>query len=562
MFKIDRMNKLYIFSIIVLMTICKSVSAYDFHEGALYYSIFGNDRVEVVAPYGSSWTGYTQPTGSLIIPATVEHNGTSYRVKKIGVSAFSNCTGITSVTIPSTVEEIKSYAFYHCTGLQTVSFDNGINGPTAWYIGSDAFSGCTNLQNLNWEYVPISQIGSGAFANCSRLTYVSLCSGCHEIYEYTFANCNLRYLSIPSSVTSISPKAFCGNSNLQSITVASGNSHYDSRDNCNAIIATNSNKLVLGCKTTRIPNSVTSIGEYAFYCNNSLTSITIPDSVTLISSKAFSYCNFLDTIFMLSQVPPTNNYAFSSYPDTVYPNRHIYLPCGSYSSYISDSIWNSYSGYLSEYGMDNTLEVSSFNNTMGICEILTNTYTGIACDGMAVIQANPFYGYKFSHWNNGSLSAVDTLFVIGDSSLIAFFVPDTFSVSVFANDISYGTVTIQDSLVAYQSMAYVSAIPNQGYHFVQWDNGSTDNPYTFAVTSDTVLTAIFVSDNPEGIDNIETGEIRIWSHNGNIEVECDHYGVVKVFDLMGREMGHRNLPSGIYIVKVGSHIVQKILIVK
>ena len=103
-------------------------------------------------------------------------------------------------------------------------------------------------------------------------------------------------LIIPDSVTQIGANAFSGCSSLQSIVVSEGNTIYDSRNNCNAIIETESNILVAGCSQTVIPDSVTQIGKEAFCRCSSLQSIVIPDSVTRIEGRAFYHCSSLQSI--------------------------------------------------------------------------------------------------------------------------------------------------------------------------------------------------------------------------------------------------------------------------
>ena len=160
-------------------------------------------------------------------------------VKSIGSSAFSNCSGLTSITIPNSVTSIGSSAFSGCSGLTSITIPNSVTS-----IGSYAFSGCSGLTSI----------------------------------------------TIPNSVTSIGNYAFRSCSGLISIKVEDGNPKYDSRNNCNAIIQKSNNSLIVGCKNTVIPNSVTNIGEYAFSECYGLTSITIPNSVTSIGSFAFSWC--------------------------------------------------------------------------------------------------------------------------------------------------------------------------------------------------------------------------------------------------------------------------------
>lgn len=121
----------------------------------------------------------------------------------------------------------------------------------------------------------VTSIGKNAFIDCTDLTSVT----------------------ISNSVTSIRESAFWWCEALTSVVVESGNKVYDSRENCNAIIETATNTLIRGCNTTIIPNSVTSIGDYAFSdCSLALASITIPDSVTSIGTSAFEGCSSLVSV--------------------------------------------------------------------------------------------------------------------------------------------------------------------------------------------------------------------------------------------------------------------------
>ena len=119
-------------------------------------------------------------------------------------------------------------------------------------------------------------------------------------------------MTIPNSVTSIGESAFTGCKGLTKINVSEGNTTYDSREGCNAIIETSSNTLIMGCNTTVIPNSVTSIGRYALYGCTGLTSVTIPNSVTSIGDKAFSSCSGLKSVTIGNSVTSVGDFAFSN----------------------------------------------------------------------------------------------------------------------------------------------------------------------------------------------------------------------------------------------------------
>ena len=149
----------------------------------------------------------------------------------------------------------------------------------------------------------LTSIGDFAFYGCTALTSITIPQGVTSIREYAFCGCTgLTSVTIPSSVASIRNCAFSGCSGLTSLSVNSGNTLYDSRDNCNAIIETNSNTLLAGCKNTIIPSSVTSIREFAFYGCTGLTSIAIPEGVTSIGESVFYGCTGLTSVTIPSTV--------------------------------------------------------------------------------------------------------------------------------------------------------------------------------------------------------------------------------------------------------------------
>lgn len=254
--------------LVVLATLLPTTAAaYDFMVDGLCYDKNSDTSVSVTFQNFEP-PSYTSLNGRLIIPESVTFEGKTYSVTDIGTSAFDSCTGLTSVTIPNSVDVISSYAFCYCSGLTSVSIGNSVEA-----IGDYAFYLCSSLKSV---IIPnsVTRILSNAFTGCRNMTSIT----------------------IGNSVTQIVPAQFDGCSSLSSIQIAADNPKYDSRDNCNAIIETASNTLVLGCKSTVIPNSVSEIGTWAFINCSGLTSVTIPNSVTSIGNNAFYNCSGLTSV--------------------------------------------------------------------------------------------------------------------------------------------------------------------------------------------------------------------------------------------------------------------------
>lgn len=143
----------------------------------------------------------------------------------------------------------------------------------------------------NGKEYPVTCIETRAFQFCNDLTSVSIPNGITTIEDYAFEECTgLSNIVIPKSVSVIESYPFLSCSGLANISVEDGNLNFDSRNDCNAIINSSTNELILGCKNTTIPNSVVSIGQESFYGCTELTCITIPNSVTKIGRAAFYGC--------------------------------------------------------------------------------------------------------------------------------------------------------------------------------------------------------------------------------------------------------------------------------
>ena len=188
------------------------------------------------------------------------------RISKDGTTVIGYDGSQRNIVIPESVTKIENRAFNGCSGLISIVIPESVTE-----IGNEAFNGCSGLTSI---VIPksVTSIGIGAFCGCSGLTSIVIFESVTEIGSEAFNGCSgLTSIVIPKSVTSIGKGAFIGCSGLTSIVVSKDNKRYDSRENCNAIIDTESNELISGCSGTEIPKSVTSIGEGAFSGCDKLT---------------------------------------------------------------------------------------------------------------------------------------------------------------------------------------------------------------------------------------------------------------------------------------------------
>lgn len=373
------MKKLFSFFLALLAT--TTLWAYDFQSGDLYYDIISNHEPYTVEVASNG----SQYSGDITIPETVENNGITYSVTRIGDEAFGNCLALTSITIPNSVTSIGGHAFISCYALTSIIIpDNVIS------IGSSAFSICMSLTSISLPS-NLTTIQQGTFSECTSLKSITLGENITTIEDHAFVRCDLEEIHVSALTPPIlgrlvfdsSPTCYipCGASAAYKATTwkdyvkcfveecvedSTWEIFYTSTDgnivipyksnifDANIVSNTYSNGqgvITFDGPITRIddyafmfceslasiiiPYGVISIGKAAFSHCSALKSITISNSVTTIGEEAFYQCYSIDTIYCYATTPPDindNSFNYYSYPT-------LYVPCDALEDYQAHSTW-------------------------------------------------------------------------------------------------------------------------------------------------------------------------------------------------------------------------------
>ena len=489
---------LLLFAMILLPLVA---SAHDIEvknaDGVTIYYNYTNNGTELAVTFrGSYYDDYSNDyQGNVAIPEEVTYMNRTRKVTSIGERAFINCSGLTSVTIPNSVTSIENHAFWYCSGLTSVTIPNSVTS-----IGYYAFTNCSGLTSIT---IPnsVTSIGVNAFTHCYGLKKVivkDIAAWCGiKFYDYDsnplyFAkhiysdeDTEITNLVIPNSVTSIGNYAFGYCSGLTSIT---------------------------------IPNSVTSIGNYAFYYCKGLTSVTIPNSVTSIGSRAFDEVD-IPTVISLIENPFTITGKTSDYrtfSQNTFNNATLYVPKGTIDKYKATDGWKDFLFIEEGTGGGDT-------PTTQKCEKPTISYeNGKLTFSSATEGATCQY------------SITDTDIKAGSGNEVQLGV--TYNISVYAAKFGY-----ENSETATATLCWIDAAPK-----------------TEGITN--------------GIANISANAVLIQSEGGSIKVQgVDEGTQVNVYGINGTQAGsaisqsgaatiNTNLqPGSIAIVKIGLKSVKVVI---
>ena len=510
--------------------------------------IFGSQVSEyIIGDDVTSIGDYAFYECSNLISITIPNSVTS-----IGKSAFAYCTGITEIEIPNNITSIGDYAFYECSGLMSITVPNSVTsiGKSAFAyctgiteieipnnitsVGDYAFYECSSLTSPIYNehifaFLPtsysgayaipsgIESIAGGAFYYCTYLTEITIPESITSIGSGAFAYCTgITEIEIPNNITSIGGYIFLECSNLTSVIwnatkCASPMSYNDAPfySICSQITS-----FIFGEEVETIP-------AYLCYGMNKLTSITIPYSVINIGASAFylvanivyngtangfawgarSVNGYIDGWLVYSDNSRTNLLACSSAATGTMEIFDSVKRIGQYAFYgckglkridISNSVSS-----IGDYAFYECYALTSITIPNSVTSIGKGAFSW--CFGLTSIevlcQTPPTLG-SFVLNNSTNISAIyvpcGTLDIYrhswADYADIIKYHSFEYAIEGKVNISGAGTVTIPTTICEGN---IISAIPNYGYHFVQWSDGITDNPRSFVLTQDTMFTAEF-----------------------------------------------------------------------
>ncbi len=285
------MKKIIFLFVVMLLCVSNEAHALKFFEvGGLCYIYNSGTNVMLTCYSTDTAENAAKYVGDIVVPSTVEYDGNIYNVTIIDANAFAGCTGLTDVVLGDNVQEIGTNAFLNCTGLTQITIPENVAK-----IASNAFgkTGITTV-NFNARRCFSSTEQQGWFQG-SPVTGINVGDEVEMIDRYLVNGLPLlKSFHVPASVKSIDHGMMIGTTGVESLTVDPENPRYDSRDNCNAIIDTEDNAIIAGCKNTTYARDVTGIAGYAFSATPA--HVVVPRNITGIGYGAFYLCQDLVTL--------------------------------------------------------------------------------------------------------------------------------------------------------------------------------------------------------------------------------------------------------------------------
>lgn len=460
------------------------------------------DTIEVSA--------YHNYTGNLVIPATVSYNGHTYNVTSIEGECFINCAGLISVTFPSSLKTINYSCFINCTGLTSITIPSSVT-----YINDYAFKNCIGLATINFN---------------ADSCYMYAQYGNNTYNHHVFSGCdNVSTINIGDNVRWVSPYAFQDCKNITNLTIGKNVETFywnALADTLNSLITVNYNAINMKVRSSQ---------QYGFnYMGlfegraNTLSSLTIGNDVEKIQGLSFRNCTNLTSVVFNAD---SCTYVGSSEP--------AFSSCNNVTSFTFGNNVKVIPAYLCRH-MEHLTTITLPNSVISIGDNSFGNCTGLT--SVIIPDATKYVYWSFPNCTGlqsvtigSSVESMNYAFK-GCNHLTTINVraeyPPTCNEETFENVPAYADVMVPcGAKYRYEVTDY-------------WRNFSR------------------ITEDCDGIDGVEDDAIRVWADCGHIKVEGADGQAVRIFDMEGRMVTNGNLPTGVYMVKIGNHAAKKVVVIR
>jgi hypothetical protein len=475
-------------------------------------------------PHGSVHFSTTTPAynnlyGHVVVPDSVEYNGVMYAVTSVGDCAFTRCSNITSVTLPSNIVYFGYSSFEGCTNLSSIIIPEEVVN-----IGDNAFKHCDSLHTIYFNAVNCSDgtWGNDMFRESNNIEAVYVGSNVTRLPSYLFAACNqlpdIYFYSTtpPVMVTNVFP----GGKNITAHVPCNSLINYTSAltGQDGAIFAFQCLSLLAFEITLNSNDSTWGMGSYVALSDSIAEITAIPNYGYHFDHWSFGSTANPDTIMLTDDATITAIFVKNQYSVTGSTNDSTKgLVSGSATVDYLDTVTltaTANHGYQfvrwSDYSTENPRRIAATANITKTAIFDFNQYnltvqadTSMhgSCNGGGsynylserTIRANANYGYHFTQWNDGNTDNPRVITLTQDTSFIAMFAKNQYTLTVSSNDTTLGSIA-GSGTYEYLDTVAISATAIEHYHFVRWDDGNTLNPRNIVMTSDISRSAIFAID--------------------------------------------------------------------